>query len=163
VSSTIPGRRPAGLVALTRRTRPAHAAEFGIPWLVRMVLAHPAEAFANRTVRIAEFDRPLNELARSSLSLVMFDFGDERRFDPGGLGTPDRLRQLRFGADDGVESLPDPARTGAPCRRRSGRALPFWQVAARPPPVGPFTKPTTRNLARCRHLTLTHASLRSDR
>ena len=45
--------------------------------------------------------------------IAVLDFGEEFRFDAGGLGSPDRLRQLRFGTDDDVELLPDSARNGA--------------------------------------------------
>ena len=38
---------------------------------VRMVLAHPADASADRTLRVHALDRPLNGLARSSPSAVM--------------------------------------------------------------------------------------------
>src|SRR5947199_49693 len=60
-----------GHVALTGRARSADAAELCIPWLVRMVLAHPADAFADRTGRLHAFDKPLNEHARSNPSPVM--------------------------------------------------------------------------------------------
>ena len=60
-----------GLVALAGRAGPAHAAQFGILCFVRMVLAHPADASADRTLRVHALDRPLNELARSSPSAVM--------------------------------------------------------------------------------------------
>lgn len=49
-----------GLVALAERARAraADAPEFRVPRLVGMVLAHPADAFADGTGRVHAFDRP---------------------------------------------------------------------------------------------------------
>src|SRR5207247_10887229 len=44
----------------------------------------------------------------SAGDVAVLDFGDERRLNPSGLWSPDRLRQLRFGADYRVELFPDP-------------------------------------------------------
>jgi hypothetical protein len=45
-----------GLVAFAGRIRAAHGPEFGIPRLVRMVSAHPADASADRAIRVHALD-----------------------------------------------------------------------------------------------------------
>jgi hypothetical protein len=54
-----------GLVALAGRARTADASQLRVPRLLGMILADPADASADRAVRVYAFDRPLKELARS--------------------------------------------------------------------------------------------------
>src|SRR5712671_756893 len=88
-----------GLVALAGRARTADASQLQVPRFFGMILADPADASANRAVRVHAFDRPLKELARSRPSAVISlystsatNFGSTQVVLGG-------LRQLRFGTD----------------------------------------------------------------
>jgi hypothetical protein len=91
-------------------------------------------------------------------------FDNEFWFDPSRVGHPDRLRNFDLELTTVSSCFRIRLET---VRDQSAPTLPthdqFQTFLACRDTVGSLTNPTTGNFARCTHLTLIHASLRSDR